>query len=62
MLAESTEIEIKLSELRTALRALHADPPAKDATEEVRKPSSTPKLADETEGARRPWRRRSGPR
>ena len=33
---QSTEIEIKLSELRTALRALQAGPPADDATEEVR--------------------------
>ena len=33
---QSTEIEIKLSELRTSLRALQAGPPADDATEEVR--------------------------
>ena len=33
---QSTEIEIKLSELRTELRALQAGPPADDATEEVR--------------------------
>ena len=33
---QSTEIEIKLSELRTKLRALQAGPPADDATEEVR--------------------------
>ena len=40
---QSTEIEIKLSELRTSLRALQADPPADDATEEVRvEPSTMP--------------------
>ena len=33
---QSTEIEITLSELRTELRALQSDPPAEDATEEVR--------------------------
>ena len=33
---QSTETEIKLSETRTELRALQADPPADDATEEVR--------------------------
>ena len=33
---QSTELEIKLSELRTELRALQAGPPADDATEEVR--------------------------
>ena len=33
---QSTELEIKLSETRTELRALQADPPADDATEEVR--------------------------
>ena len=33
---QSTELEIKLSETRTELRALQAGPPADDATEEVR--------------------------
>ena len=33
---QSTETEIKLSETRTELRALQADPPADDATDEVR--------------------------
>ena len=33
---QSVEIEIKLSETRTELRALQAGPPADDATEEVR--------------------------
>ena len=33
---QSTELEIKLSELRTELRGLQAAPPADDATEEVR--------------------------
>ena len=33
---QSTEIQIKLSEARTELRALLADPPVDDATEEVR--------------------------
>ena len=33
---QSTETEILLSELRTELRTLQADPPADDATEEVR--------------------------
>ena len=38
---QSTEIEIKLSEVLTALRALQAGPPADDATEEVRTASTT---------------------
>ena len=33
---QSTEIQIKLSESRTELRAVLADPPVDDATEEVR--------------------------
>ena len=33
---QSTELEIKLSETRTELRALQADPPEDDATDEVR--------------------------
>ena len=38
---QSTEIEIKLSELKTELRALQASPPADGATEEVRSKHDT---------------------
>ena len=49
---QSTEIEIKMGELRTELRALMAGPPADDATEEVRAKHDTD-LADGTAEARR---------